>query len=116
MPYKPDTTCPTVSAELLAEWLGYAGAPNFQNASRKLIAEHGFPRKLPGLRLWSRAAVLQWIERCGGADPAISLAGAAAFDPVLDPGFDHIEAARQDLERLYAGDGFIFGQMSEAAE
>ena len=108
MPYKPDTTCPTVDAVELAEWLGYSGPVGFQNASRKLILEHGFPRKLPGVRRWSRAAVLQWIERQGGAERA----AARAVTPLLDPTDDDIELARKDLERLYANDGF----RREAAE
>lgn len=107
MHYRPPA-CPTVSADLLAQWLGYANAAQFQNASRKLIAEHGFPKKLPGVRCWSRTAVLQWIERQGGADPALAVAGA----PLLDVDDDYLEATRKDLEKFYAGDGFH----QEAAE
>lgn len=111
MRYTPPA-CPTVSADQLAQWLGYANAAGFQNASRKLIAQHGFPRKLPGVRRWSRDAVLQWIARQGGVDPAHAISGA----PVLEVDDTLLEQTRKDLERLYANDGFRPGQFGEAAE
>jgi hypothetical protein len=90
---------PTIDADELALWLGYASGKNFQDASRKLITEHRFPKKLPGLRLWSRKAVLQWIERQGGVDTALTLAGA----PTLEPTDEDFEEIRRELERTYAG-------------
>lgn len=90
---------PTINAQELADWLCYASTAAFQNAAPRLIAEHGFPRKLPGRPIWSRKAVLQWIERQGGVEPAVSRATA----PVLDIGEDEFETIRKGLEARYVG-------------
>lgn len=99
---------PTIDTEELAQWLGYANGAKFQNGAPALIKSHGFPRKLPGVKRWSRKAVLQWIERQGGVDPARAVSGA----PMLEISDDYLEQTRRDLENLYAGDGF----RQEAAE
>lgn len=90
---------PTIDPAELADWLGYASADRFTNATRTLISKHGFPRKLPGVPRWSRTAVLQWIERQGGVDRALSLAAA----PTLEPSDEDFEEIRKDLERTYLG-------------
>lgn len=103
---------PTIDTMELAGWLGYQTGERFQNAAPALIKTHGFPRKLPGVKCWSRKAVLQWIERQGGVDPAMAVSGA----PFLEIDEDYLDQTREELERLYAGDGFQSGRISEAAE
>ncbi|MBT56204.1 MAG: hypothetical protein CMF72_22735 [Mameliella sp.] len=88
---------PTIDTDELARWLGYASGPKFQNAAPALIKSHGFPRKLPGVKCWSRKAVLQWIDRQGGVDPAMAISGA----PLLDPEDHDLEALRRDIEARY---------------
>lgn len=103
---------PTIDPDELALWLGYASGDRFQNATPALIKTHGFPKKLPGVKRWSRKAVLQWIERQGGVDPAMAVSGA----PLLEITDDYLEQTRKDLENLYAGDGFLRITIGEAAE
>lgn len=88
---------PTIDPEELAQWLGYANGDRFISATRALISTHGFPRKLPGVKCWSRKAVLQWIERQGGVDPAMAISGA----PLLDPDDHDLDALRRDIEARY---------------
>lgn len=54
-----------VNAEGVAALLGYRTANSFLTRRRVLEAAHGFPRKLPGLNGWSRAAVLRWVATNG---------------------------------------------------
>lgn len=88
---------PTIDTEELAQWLGYANGAKFQNGAPALIKSHGFPRKLPGVKRWSRKAVLQWIERQGGVDPAMAVSVA----PMLDPDDMDLDALRRDIEARY---------------
>jgi hypothetical protein len=103
---------PTIDTEELARWLGYASGPKFQNAAPALTKSHGFPRKLPGVKRWSRKAVLQWIERQGGVDPARAVSAA----PLLEIDDEMLERTRRDIERTYANDGFLQITIGEAAE
>lgn len=59
---------PVVKVDEVAELLGYRSARSFYNRRRELEAA-GFPRKLPGINGWSRAAIMRWIEN-GGEAPA----------------------------------------------
>ena len=92
---------PTIDTTELAQWLGYKDGDKFVSASRALINTYSFPRKLPGIKCWSRKAVLQWIERQGGVDPALALSGA----PMLEPSDVDLEDLRRDIERTYASGG-----------
>lgn len=55
---------------------------------------HGFPRRLPGLWAWPRAAVAAWARRGGAALPE----PANDHEPANDGG---LAAARSDLAAEY---------------
>lgn len=76
-------TPPTIGREELASWLGVQPA-HLYNKLPKLEKDHGFPPKLPGSNgLWSRAAVLAWIDRTLGTEPPPA-APAAPHPPTLE--------------------------------
>ncbi|MFK8250209.1 helix-turn-helix transcriptional regulator [Ancylobacter terrae] len=57
---------PTVGREELARWLGVSKAHLYDKLA-VLTREHGFPQRLPGsLGMWSRAAVVAWIDGAAG--------------------------------------------------
>lgn len=58
---------PVVRAAEVAALLNFSSERYFFERRRRLEAD-GFPRKLPGINGWSRAAILSWIET-GGAVP-----------------------------------------------
>lgn len=55
---------PTLSAAEVAGMLGLSPS-QFYRRARLLRRVHGFPSPLPGLRRYSRAAVLEWIDSGG---------------------------------------------------
>lgn len=73
----------------------------FDKHRRRLEAEHGFPRKLPGFGLWSIAAVTDWVRRNAGTyDPVPAVAAPSPSLPPLGL-TDEAEA----LEARYAEAG-----------
>ena len=98
-PAPTPSALPTVAPDELAGWLGFPTGRTFQNAAPRLVKAHGFPPKLAGRPVWSRRAVLQWIDTMGGAT------AVAALDhdvPAIAPEFDDDDGGLT-LEALYAG-------------
>lgn len=62
----------------------------------KLHLEAGFPRKLPMVWAWPRAAVLAWLRSGGASAPQ----PAASND---NPALDHDAAYRAELDAHYGG-------------
>ena len=59
----------TCTRHEIADLFGF-GATHADTQRRRindLMARHGFPRMLPGLRVWSRALVEAWIAANGSA-------------------------------------------------
>lgn len=67
----------------VAVLLRYGSSNAFLNNLKKL-QQRGFPGRLPGMRSWSRAAVLRWIETNGETYLPADLAAddAAAGNPL----------------------------------
>lgn len=63
------TAAATLSAAEVAALLGLSRWGFYRRLPALRL--HGFPSPLPGLRRYSRAAVLRWVEG-GGAAPAAS--------------------------------------------
>jgi hypothetical protein len=59
-------------------------------AKRPELEAAGFPKKLPGSVLWSRAAVDHWFNTAG-----------LTYAPLMGPPPDGVEGAREALERRY---------------
>lgn len=82
----------TWSKASVAHALGISEA-TFDKKRHELETEHGFPAKLPGLNLWSIAAVRIWVRTNGRAEQALVI-------PNDDP---EISAVVGMLEREYGG-------------
>jgi hypothetical protein len=65
----------------------------FLKKRTELEDKFGFPHKVPCFNKWPRAAVMHWIDTCGG-----TYAGLAGTIPGDDP---EIDAAVAELERHY---------------
>lgn len=71
---------------------------------RKLVAERGFPRPLPGSSfVWSRKLVELWIATGGLAGPTRPANDDDPPPPATDPAAGLIAAQRRNLAERYAG-------------
>lgn len=77
----------TISRGQVAELLGIS-EPTFDKR-RRALEGFGFPQKLPGMKTWSRPAVVAWIAS-NGASSEIALPPSA------------LEEAGDELRRQYA--------------
>ncbi|MFD2138839.1 hypothetical protein [Ancylobacter oerskovii] len=79
----PALSPPTIGREELALWLNVT-PDHLTSKLPRLVAEYGFPPKLPGFNgLWSRAAVIAWIDGVTNP-PAGQAVTAASIVPTLE--------------------------------
>lgn len=60
-----------VTAETVAQLIGFSGGPAFLRERHRLETQEGFPEPLPTCRrpmTWRRSAVAAWVDQLGTAD------------------------------------------------